>query len=68
MEEPGAVMIVRRADIPSVHRSGAPAGSCFGRIQNGGACAGWGKGDSIEVMGSFKHMVGGEFGVYARGA
>ena len=68
MEGPGAVMIVRRAEIPSVCRSGAPAVSCFGRIHNGGACAGWGKGESIEVMGAFEHMVRGEFGVYARGA
>ena len=61
MEEPGAVMIVRRSEVPSVHRSEDPDGSCFRCIQNGGACARWGKGDAIKVMGALEHMVGGDF-------
>ena len=68
MEEPGAVIIIRGAEVPSVYRPGAPAGSCFWWIQNGGACARWGKGDAIKIMGALEHMVGGEFWVYARGA
>ena len=68
MEEPGALMIVRGAEVPSVHRSGAPAGSCFWWIQNGGVCARWGEGDAINIMGDLKHMVVRELWVYARGA
>ena len=29
MEEPGAVMIIRGAEVPIVNRSGSPAGSFF---------------------------------------
>ena len=52
MEEPGAVMMVRGAKVPSVHRSGAPAGSCFWWIQNGGVYTRWGEGGALKVMGS----------------
>ena len=65
MEELCAVMIVRRAEVPSVHCSGAPDGSCFWWIHNGGACTRWGKGDAIKIMGALDHMVGREFWVYA---
>ena len=68
MEDPGAVMIVHRAEVPSVHRYGTLAGSCFWWIQNGGPCARWGEGNAIKIMGALEHMVGGEFWVYARGA
>ena len=68
MEEPGAVTIVRKDEVPSVHRSGAPAGSCFWWIQNCGACARWGEGAAIKIMGALEHMVGGDFLVYRRGA
>ena len=68
MEDPDAVMIVRGAEVPSVHRSGAQDGSCFCWIHNGGACARWGEGDAIKIVGFLEHMIGGEFWVYARGA
>ena len=68
MEELCAVMIVHRAEVPSVYRSGAPAGSCFWWIQNGGVCARWGEGDTIKITRALKHMVGGEFWVYGRGS
>ena len=68
MEESGAVMLIRRDEVPSVHHSGAPAGSCFWWIKNGGACARWGEGDAIKIMGALDHMVGGDFRVYAGGA
>ena len=68
MEDPGAVMVIRGAEVPSVHRSGAPAGSCFWWIYNCGVCARWGKGDAIKNVGSLEHMVGGEFWVYVQGA
>ena len=58
MEEPGAVMIVHRSEVPSVHRSGSLAGSCFWWIQNGGACARWSKEDAIKIMLALEHMVG----------
>ena len=57
MEEPGMVIIVIGAELLSVHRSGAPASSCFWWIHNGGVCARWGKGDAIKVMEALEHMV-----------
>ena len=68
MEEPGAVMSICGAEVPSVHRSGARAGSCFWLIYNCGMCASWGKGDAIKVMGALEHMLGREFWVDAQGA
>ena len=51
MEEPGAVMIIRGTEVPRVHRSGAPAGSCYGGFRIVARVPGGAKGTRLKSWG-----------------